>query len=601
MGTLNYVPSKFIMEDSNKNALQLPEIKMALYKMLDPLILNFRIFVDQDQNAGLLGGMHIINETAKNGLLYDANGAIAWNIIQKGIPYNSALNFLDMIGEYERRDMLVTFIASFIKLIRDYDFLLLDIDGLDQYFDTKIGTLRWDDTKIRLQFNETVTSMVQGIIQLIRNIVYDFNRECYVLPGNLQSFTFSIMIYNTGYFNTEIYDADSTSLTNDISRLLFPTINKLNTIDPLTKIHSNTNGTDSIPFNYSLIEYEGNIDIIDSGRKYYDNITNNGSGVAAITNLTLDVFQWQFSSSFKQYGSVNIAHLMALSSELSKYENMANTTNLLAQSYKLSNNKSWMGEFGDSWGNMLKTVIPDVNSYVQNLTHLLKLKVGKYMDPSFLANYTGGKISPFVTNIMQSFNSKISDLLDNITHTEKEITVKYEKNIDKYSNENKSLRGNNSNTTELNNNMNANTNTNIQARSNSRNMNKYSETKSTYYTVNKSTSTVNENLKEPIKNMNNNETFDQKVFAEQKTNEETLTLNKNMTAELHSSNNMEFNENLQSSKHYDILPNPELFASDETIPESSNKNVDVSDESVQTEEKKKPNLRLNQSLNIKNK
>lgn len=430
--TLNYVPNKFLLQDKYDQTIKIPEIKMAIYDMLDPCFLNFRIMINPNQQSGLLAGIQQVDEAAQNNTLFNKDGNINFDILKNHIPSNSAINFLNTIGEYERRDLLILFQVSLIRLLKDYDFLLLDIEGLDQYFDISLGTLRWDNVKLTLQFSETISSLVQGTMMLIRDVVYDFNRECYVLPGNMQSFEFAIMIYNRGYFDSELYDIAENE--TGVERKMFPTISKINNLNVFTDLKTKSDVTDPINFNYSLIEYEGFIDIIESGKNYFTGITNSGNSQAIVTNLTLNVFQWRFSSSFKEYGNMNIAKMFVLSSELSQIENIRrelNDNNLLQQNR--TNDNSWLEQFGDSWGNMVnKKILSKFDVYtnyvkkeVKNISNKLKV----YTNPNFLANATGAAISPYIDTVLASFNSKLSEYFKDFNKANIPNTVKYDPNM----------------------------------------------------------------------------------------------------------------------------------------------------------------------------
>ena len=150
--TMYKVPHSFeVNQDISKYT---PAIKMMLMDYIDPLVLNFKVMLNPYQKKGLLAGADkiIFNET------FDIE-----QILAQKFPTDSALAFLLRIGRRDLAKLLVKWIYVLFDLVRNYEFLVMDVEGLDDVIGKKPGT-KWEDAKIKINFRETSDSRVQSLI-----------------------------------------------------------------------------------------------------------------------------------------------------------------------------------------------------------------------------------------------------------------------------------------------------------------------------------------------------------------------------------------------------------------------------------------------------
>ncbi len=230
-----------------------------LAQFADPLTLNFKILVNFDKPYGLLAAEE--NE-------------------------NSALAYLKRIGDEGRYNQLVQWKKIFQILIQDYDFLMLDVEGLDTPKLAKpYEAFNEDEDKITITFRETSDMLVESLVSMYRHIWFDDVRCVEVLPSNLRKFDISILLFSGGYYNSVLYD-DNGEENPDIEKLIFPTRRKLadnNFKNPLSE-----------KFNHVLFNF-GSCSFVpeEFGKSFLETISNEPGGDMVKNNIT---FSYKFAN-----------------------------------------------------------------------------------------------------------------------------------------------------------------------------------------------------------------------------------------------------------------------------------------------------------------
>ena len=150
----------------------------TLAQFEDPTYLGFKLFfpgIGSNETAGLLGGI--------------------------GNP-NSALYYLNQIGDSVRVKMLTTFINMLQKINNEYPWYFQSIGGLDEAWKS-----RSELDKIRVQKQLTIECLesldfrMTSLIDLYRKSAYDWNNKREILTDNLRQFDMSVMVYDMRSFH----------------------------------------------------------------------------------------------------------------------------------------------------------------------------------------------------------------------------------------------------------------------------------------------------------------------------------------------------------------------------------------------------------------
>lgn len=265
------------------------EIRFNKAKYVDPLTLCFKLMVDFTKPYGLLADKKNIN---------------------------SALAYLERIGEKDRYELLVKWIEIFKILIKDYDFLILDVEGIDEIVNKKAGDMFTGEDKITISIRETSDMLVQSLITMYKHIWYDEVRQVEVLPANLRRFDISILVYSAGYYNMMLYDTlgtmglmsgDDKSETGYETKI-YPTIKKLSDgffLDFAPKYE----------FNHHLINLgDAQINNEESGKSFFENISNIASDDFIKNTLTLNYRFANYRGTFNNiFGEVDFVKVLAIS------------------------------------------------------------------------------------------------------------------------------------------------------------------------------------------------------------------------------------------------------------------------------------------------
>lgn len=264
------------------------EDKVHLYKFGDPLTLNFKVIIDYNKKTGLFA-----DES------FD----------------DSALTFLKRIGETHRYEMLKHWIKVFQSLVKDFDYLFLDIDGLEVVQTKPNHEFFFDSDKIKLTFRETTDMLIQSLITTYKNIVYDSIRKVTVLPSNLRKFDCYVVVFSAGYYNILFHDFNETN-KNDMDARVLPTKKKLaDEILDLSTVND---------FNHTLYEFVSCSIDNESGSMYLDNISNEMTGEYVKNNIS---FTYKFASVSGTYNNImgdeNWFSILAQAAAENKLNNVA--------------------------------------------------------------------------------------------------------------------------------------------------------------------------------------------------------------------------------------------------------------------------------------
>lgn len=417
--SLSYNPGNVIGPDDK--VIITPEMRALMTPFSDPLFRNFKILLDTSCKQYLLA-------PAKN---EDGSENV-----------DSAEAFLRRIGEDERADMLQAWVELTKSLFRDYEYLIMNINGLERTFGFWPHIAFKGDDDITIEFRETIDMKVFTWYNMYRDIWYDSIRNVEVLPTNLRRIPFSVMIYSSGYYNSDFYDDwndakyarggyynDYSDIANidafydkdNLARHVLPTHIKLSRINNAQDLRNNNSIDNSSKnlFNYTLIEFPSAIiNCEKSGDGYANNVTNEPSSDLTKVNITFNFY----SANVKHIatnltGPYSFRDMLALIAAQSKFDTTSNAitgnnVSLYNQSFVqkwlqtmkertgVRTPNKWVSDFLNSWK---KTANNMVNStrivgqwMLQNATdNLLNTRFVKdfktYTDPNFLANLTNQK------------------------------------------------------------------------------------------------------------------------------------------------------------------------------------------------------------------
>lgn len=108
-----------------------------------------------------------------------------------------AENFLrEVLDEQERADKLVRFTKLLQKMNREMPWYCYELEGFDavyKYNDLK-NNYRGSDDGLKLKTIETLDLMMAGLMEMYRDIAFDMERWCEVLPHNMTYFNLYVIV-----------------------------------------------------------------------------------------------------------------------------------------------------------------------------------------------------------------------------------------------------------------------------------------------------------------------------------------------------------------------------------------------------------------------
>lgn len=387
-----------------------PELRGYFAPNTDPLFLCFKLMVDYNKPYGLLAPESVTD---------------------------SALAYLKRIGETERYEILKVWINTLAGFIKNYDFLIQGVEGIDTIVNAKPHEVFKEDDKITFMIRETHDFMLQSLLTQYRHIWFDDVRGVEVLPANLRRFDINILIYNSGYYNMALYDVmENNGLTkeNNPETQMFPTLKKLS--DKFFVPNAQSYG-----FNHHLIYVkDAQINNEESGKSFFTSVTNDGPGDMVKNTLSLNFRFAGYSGTFNNiFGNFDIVKLLAVSAAQDRVSNEAdfnvlsklksdmqtalkNTKEVFESNVKDASNslknkpnkylKKLVGPntiIGNAYdrlvsGNLVSDVIERMN--VGSIDDLVYSKIGK-INNLILNNFSNSFLDTYGTNITENNKSKV--------------------------------------------------------------------------------------------------------------------------------------------------------------------------------------------------
>ena len=268
-----------------------PEVRAYQAKFADPLTQCFKLMVDFDKPYGLLA---------------DKSHA------------DSALAYLNRIGETIRYEMLVRWIEIFETFIKNYDFLILGIEGLDAIVNMKPHEVFTENDKLVFNIRETSDMLCQSLLTQYRHIWYDNERGVEVLPANLRRFDIGVLVFSAGYYNMALYDVleNNGLVDSDVETKIFPTIKKLSD----KHFHDNSN---NYGFNHHLITLgDAQINNEESGKSFFSSITNEPSSEFVKNTIALNYRFAEYKGTFNNlFGEFDFVKALAFAAAQDRFSN----------------------------------------------------------------------------------------------------------------------------------------------------------------------------------------------------------------------------------------------------------------------------------------
>lgn len=268
-----------------------PEVRAYQAKFADPLTQCFKLMVDFDKPYGLLADESHVD---------------------------SALAYLKRIGETIRYEMLVRWIEIFKIFIKNYDFLILGVEGLDVIVNMKPHEVFTENDKLVFNIRETSDMLCQSLITQYRHIWYDNERSVEVLPANLRRFDISVLVFSAGYYNMALYDVleNNGLVDSDVETKIFPTIKKLSD----KHFHDNSN---NYGFNHHLITLgDAQINNEESGKSFFSSITNEQSSDFVKNTIALNYRFAEYKGTFNNlFGEFDFVKALAFAAAQDRFSN----------------------------------------------------------------------------------------------------------------------------------------------------------------------------------------------------------------------------------------------------------------------------------------
>lgn len=122
-------------------------------------------------------------------LMFDWEGSPLFN--------GTAEDFLRIVlKEEQRADKLARFKRLFQKLNREMPWYFYELEGLENVykFDELKEAYRGNDEGLKIKCIETMDLMIAGLMDMYRDIVFDMDRWCEVLPHNMTYFNLYVVV-----------------------------------------------------------------------------------------------------------------------------------------------------------------------------------------------------------------------------------------------------------------------------------------------------------------------------------------------------------------------------------------------------------------------
>lgn len=333
--TVNNVLQKggyYLEKDGNYNT---PETRALTFSHTDPLSLCFKVLIDYDKPYGLFAP-----ET-------NVDSALAY------------LKRLEGSSNNIRYAALVNFIDNVKLLCKYYDFLFMEIEGLGEIFTYPAHNMYIEkDAKINIKLRETIDMRVSQIIDAYKNIAFDYERACDVLPDNLRRFDMHVIVFPIGYYNMALYgEIANNDLTEDekMSRKILPTLDKINEATMDTWKHKNFNN-----ICFDILDCQFVVD--ECGKTLFESMANESSSNMASTNLSISYRFASTSGIFNNTrGEIDLVNALAQAAAQNRIDSTINLT-----STNVENQTPSFNEITNKAKNNIKSYFKDVKSELQN-------------------------------------------------------------------------------------------------------------------------------------------------------------------------------------------------------------------------------------------
>jgi hypothetical protein len=217
----------------------------------DPLNINFKFMIDYSKPYGLFAPESV---------------------------QDSALAYLKRIGETARYELLNLFIDNFKNIIKNHEYLLLGVDGIDAIIERNQNEQFYlDDNDLIITTRETIDMKIQSLLNAYRYIWFDDVRGVEVLPVNLREFDCYFVLYALGYYNHMLYDDTEDNPEGNI----LPTVKKI--YENLTE--ERMGDIANLKFNCVVINVGcASIDLKNSSKGFFDAISNDPNDLTTAKN-----------------------------------------------------------------------------------------------------------------------------------------------------------------------------------------------------------------------------------------------------------------------------------------------------------------------------
>lgn len=381
-----------------------PELRALTYAYTDPFFPCFKLMIDYDKPYGLFA-----NESYKDSALAYLK-RLEGNSVS--IRYNALKNWLE----------------NFKAFVKYWDFLMLEIDGLEpisirQSYDIPDSTQ--DTDPITITCKETIDMRVFNLIEGYRNIAYDFERMCEVLPDNIRRFDAHIIVFPASYYSMALYSMQTGGSDNDIRKVL-PTLDKVND-DAF--VSWNRNEFNNVCFNLYDCEFDMKI----TGSKLFSSISNRSDSKESEVALGLNYRFANYAGIFNNTrGEINLVEALALASAQARVENAVSKSSQSAKnnlfknigqeissSAKYGANSAWqfiknapsdiVGKISSrngSMGNAFKSISPSgIGNMIRNT---VDLGIGKVED-----KYINSTLTRLNNLVGMNFNDNVFEFVKN--------------------------------------------------------------------------------------------------------------------------------------------------------------------------------------------
>jgi hypothetical protein len=171
----------------------------------DPTVLGFKLFfiniADVGTDSDVIDNTRVINST---GLFGNENNP------------NSALYYLKSIGDTARFQMLKDFKSLMSKINMEYPWYFQSIEGLNEAWNRDYLKSKFEK-EITIQCLESIDLRITALMDLYRNVAFDWQHRRVVLPDNLRKFDLSIKVYDSRNIQKDPaqYLSEGSTITRD--------------------------------------------------------------------------------------------------------------------------------------------------------------------------------------------------------------------------------------------------------------------------------------------------------------------------------------------------------------------------------------------------